>query len=92
VVIAGRAGVPRTARAVVITLTAVDPAAAGYASVTPCTGSDRSAQASTSTLNYEMAQTTANTAVTLLDDDGSICMFSSAAADYLVDVVGWLAS
>lgn len=86
--VAGRAGIPASARAVVVTLTAVDAESAGYAAVAPCTPN----APSTSTVNFGARATTSNTAVTALGAEGSLCVYASSAADYLVDVVGWLST
>jgi hypothetical protein len=82
--IAGRGGVPADAAAAVLNVTAVGPAAAGFASVYPC-GSPPNA----SNLNYQPGQDIPNAVVAKLSAAGAVCIFSSAAADVLVDVNGY---
>ena len=42
-----------------------------------------------SNLNYVGGQTVANGAFVGLDARGGVCIYTSAASDYLFDVVGW---
>ena len=65
-------------------VTLVDADADGYATVYPC-GEGRPA---TSNVNVASGQTIANFAVVRPDADGEICVYSSMAADILVDVLG----
>jgi hypothetical protein len=80
-------GVPRDA-AVVLNVTAVDPGADGYLSVTPCPGSAGAA----SNVNYRAGQTVANLAATPVTADGTVCVRSFAPTHVLVDVMGWFAA
>ena len=77
---------PAGAKAVSLNVTAVDPQAAGYATVWPC---DR-AQPNASNLNFEPGQTIPNAVLTRLAGDGSVCVFTSAPIHLLVDVNGAL--
>lgn len=85
--VAGVGGVPAEARAVAANVTAVEASAAGYASVYPCQATPPNA----SNLNFVTGGTVANGAFVGLDAGGGLCVFTSAASDYLVDIVGWFA-
>jgi hypothetical protein len=84
--IAGRGGVPTTATAVSLNVTAVDPGGSGYATVWPC---DQS-QPNASNLNFGAGQTIPNAVLTKLAADGSVCVFTSASTHLLIDVNGAL--
>jgi len=81
--------VPTAAQAVLVNLTAVSPSSAGYATVFP---SD-SPRPATSTLNFRAGSTVANFAVAKLGEDGRIKIFNAGGtADYLIDVLGYVAT
>lgn len=81
----GLAGfVPADARAAVIDLAAVDPAAAGYLTAWSCD----EPMPPTSNLNYVGGETRATHSVVSLAGDQSICIFTMTATDVLVDVTG----
>jgi hypothetical protein len=88
VTVAGRAGIPPTATAAVINVTAVAPAGGGYLSVFPCDGGS----ADTSVLNYAAGEVVANATIATLDGSGRFCVWTLAPSDVLVDITGWLAS
>ncbi len=69
---------------VFMNVTLVDAAAAGYATVYPCA----EGRPDTSNVNVASGQTIANFAVVRPDANGEICVYSSMAADVLVDVLG----
>jgi extracellular elastinolytic metalloproteinase len=71
---------------VAVNVAAVNPSSAGYASVFAC--NDR--RPNTSNLNFTTGRTTSNSTLIGLDTTGGLCIFTSAEADYLLDVVGWL--
>ena len=85
--IAGRGGVPGDAKAVVANVTLVGAAAPGFATVFPC-GTVPNA----STANYLAVanEAVANEVIAKLSPTGSICVFTSAATNVIVDVVGHL--
>jgi len=83
--IGGRHGVPSSAGAVAVTVTAVDPRAAGYVTVYPCEATPPNA----STLNVTTGNNNANTALIGLSATGEICIFTSGATDLIVDLSGW---
>jgi hypothetical protein len=84
--VAGRLGIPGDARAVVANITLVQPDAPGFATVYPCTPQ----VPDVSVLNHATAQTVANNTIATLSGAGELCVFTSAGADILVDVTGWL--
>ncbi|MGA0398110.1 MAG: hypothetical protein ACO3O3_13185, partial [Ilumatobacteraceae bacterium] len=85
--IAGAAdsGVPADASHAVVTLTAVDAQGWGFLTAYAC-GSN---MPDASNLNYDNGDTLANQAVVPLNDNGELCVYSYAASDVLVDVVGY---
>jgi hypothetical protein len=83
--VAGRGGIPRDAGAVVLNLTSVDSRENGFATVHPA-GTKRP---TASNLNFRGGPTIANTVVSKLGSDGSICLFTHNPSHYVVDVIGW---
>ena len=83
--VGGRAGVPATAAAAVVNVTAINPAGAGYITVFPCGAS----QPEASTLNYGPGDVVANGATIELGINGTICVYSYSATDLIVDVTGF---
>ncbi|HAP78359.1 MAG TPA: hypothetical protein DCR14_20040 [Acidimicrobiaceae bacterium] len=82
--VAGRDNVSVAAGGVVLSVAAVQPAAGGFLTVWPCTEPRPNA----SSLNYAAGVNTANTVITSLSVKGSVCIFTSAATQLIVDVVG----
>ena len=76
-----RAALPPQSTAVAVNLTAVAPATAGYMTAFPC----GRPQPATSSLNFAAGETRPNNAIVATDDD-TICIYSDAEADILVDV------
>ena len=85
--IVGRGGVPVGAKAVVANVTLVGAAAPGFATVFPC-----GAVPDASSVNYLGVgnEAVANEVIAKLSPAGSICVFTSASANVLVDVVGYV--
>lgn len=84
--VTGRGGVPDDAvGSVVLNVTVVSPAAAGWVTVFP----GGSAVPNASNLNYAAGRTVPNAVVVPVGSDGSISLFSSATAHLLVDVSGY---
>jgi len=83
--VAGVAGVPSDAAAVVLNMTAVNAFAPGFATVYPCGQSRPEA----SNLNYAAAQTIPNLVIARPGVGGKVCIYSSAAIDVLGDVSGF---
>ena len=78
--------VPSDATAVAVNVAAVNPSAAGFVTVYPCSDG----VPDTSTLNYVAGQTVANTTIAALSPAGLLCAWTYAETDILVDVTGWL--
>ncbi len=83
--VAGRAGVPADASAVVLNVTATSPTGAGYVTVFPC-GSDRP---TASSLNYVAGATVPNAVISKLGTNGTICLYTQAATHLIVDINGF---
>ncbi len=87
--VAGRAGLPNDPTTMVLNVAVVDPISSGYATVWPC-GQTRP---NASTLNFVSGQTIANMVITAAGlsgpDAGSVCIYSSAATNLIVDVAGF---
>jgi hypothetical protein len=76
---------PRGVSSVVINLTAVNAAAAGFFTVWPC-AVDRE---ETSSLNYREGHPVANGIVAAVDVNGQVCVHSKVASDVVIDLQGW---
>ncbi len=74
--------IPADASAAVLSVTAVDACLPGFLTVFAC-----GPRPATSNLNFEVARTTAAMAVTSMTG-ATVCVFSSAATDVVVDLVG----
>lgn len=86
--VAGRCGIPSTAKAVSFNVTIVSPPADGFLTVYP-TGSPLPG---TSTLSYRGARTRANNAIIQLGSDGQVSVFNFnniGAAHVILDVNGY---
>ena len=84
--IAGRGGVDEQADAVALNVTAVQPAGVGYVTLFPC-DEDRP---TTSSLNYSGGGAVGNSAVVSLSASGTLCAFTFADTDLVIDVNAWL--
>lgn len=84
--ITGRAGVPDDATAAIVNLGIIFPDGPGFATLYPC-----GTVPGTSNLNHTSAGVVqANNAVTRLSPTGSLCIFTLAEADLILDVTGYL--
>ena len=81
-------GVAPGARAVALSVTATDAAAAGFVSVGPC----GSALGTTSNVNVGAGATAPNLVITRTDDQGRVCVVSNVATHLLVDLSGSFAA
>jgi hypothetical protein len=86
--VAGRGSVPADAAGAIVNLAAVRPADRGYATLYPCTSTPPNA----ASLNFDRAQNISNATTVKLSGDGDVCIFSSAASDFALDVVGYIAT
>jgi hypothetical protein len=82
----GRAGIPSDASAVVLNVTAVDPASRGFVTAHP-RGSGRP---TASNLNHAPGFTVPNAVIARVGQGGDICLFTSGATHLVADVAGWL--
>ncbi|MDQ3010556.1 MAG: BACON domain-containing protein [Acidobacteriota bacterium] len=80
-------GIPNTARAIVGTATVIAPAAAGFATLYP----DGQTRPPVSNLNYVAGQAVPNAFTVGLDAQGEFRLYTTAQADFAVDVTGYLA-
>jgi hypothetical protein len=85
--IAGRGGVDADADAVALNVTAIRPAGVGFVTLYPC-DEDRP---TTSSLNYAGGGAVGNSAVVSLSAEGTLCVFTRAETDVVIDVNAWLA-
>jgi hypothetical protein len=85
--VAGRAGIPADAGAVVLNVTAVDPTAASWLTVFP-TGST---PPGTSSVSFPAGLTVPNLVVAKIGPDGSVSIANARGSVHvLADVTGWL--
>ena len=69
--IAGRGGVPRSARTVALNITAVAPIEGGFITLHPCGSLPNS-----SNLNFATGQVVANSAISALSSNGELCIYT----------------
>ena len=84
--VAGRAGVPTDASAVILNVTADAAVDDGFVTV-HAAGTGRP---NASNLNYKRGQTIANAAIARVGSGGQICLYTFGATHLIVDVAGWL--
>jgi hypothetical protein len=85
VTVANHNGIPAGATAAVFNVTVTNPAATGYFTVYP----QGSRQPVVSNLNYVAGQVTSNRVIVPLSASGQISVYSSSAANVIVDVSGY---
>lgn len=80
------------AAGVVLTVTAVNPAANGYVTIFPCTSGPIASQPrpNVSSVNYAAGVTTPNTVFAKLGLNDSLCFFSKEDTDLIFDLNGYL--
>ena len=86
VLVAGRGGVDVDVSAVMLNVTAVAPAAAGFLTVFPC----GSAVPGASSVNYAAGDVVPNAVLAKVGGGGKVCVFSLAETDLVVDVNGFV--
>jgi trimeric autotransporter adhesin len=86
--VGGRAGVPSDALGAIVNVTADATDASGFVTVFPC---DRP-QPNASNLNYPNGGTVAGLSIAKLGADGTVCFYTSAAMQLIVDVTGFVPS
>jgi hypothetical protein len=77
--------VPSGASAVALNVVAVDPLASGFVTAWPC----GAARPTASNLNFAPGQRIANNVVVPMAADGSVCLYTHADTDLVVDLAGW---
>ena len=86
VAISGHGDIPASGvDAVVVTLTVSDGAASGFVTAYPCGG----ARPDASNVNFTGSETVPNLATVALGTNGSVCLFTSASANLIVDASAW---
>jgi hypothetical protein len=88
-VVGANPGAPAGATAVAINLTAIQPDGPGYVRVYPC-GAPTAAEISS--INFGAGDIRANTVVTPVSADGSICFQASTGIDIAFDLLGYFGS
>jgi hypothetical protein len=81
----GASGVGLGATAVMLSVTAVDPATEGFVTVASCDWLD----GSTSSLNVVAGGVTANAVLAGVGPSGQVCVYASMDTDIVIDVQGW---
>ena len=84
--VAGRAGVPANASAVILNLTATQAVSNGFATVFPKGVSRPNA----SNVNYPASQSIPNAVVAKIGANGDICVYAHRATHLVLDVAGYL--
>ncbi|MGB6057927.1 MAG: hypothetical protein WBF71_06645 [Microthrixaceae bacterium] len=84
--VAGRAGVPADAGAVILNVTVTGSGTGGYTTEFPA--GERLPRASN--LNYSKGQSVANLVVARVGIDGHVNVFNNGPAHVIIDVFGWL--
>jgi hypothetical protein len=84
--VAGRAGVPADASAVLLNVTAIGPSADGFVTVFPC----GSARPLASSVNHAAGGVAANAVFAKVGAGGTVCIFTQAATDLAVDINGYV--
>jgi cyclophilin family peptidyl-prolyl cis-trans isomerase len=77
--------VPDTATAAALNVTVVNPLGSGFLTVWPC-GVDRPLS---SNLNFISGSVVPNGVIAPIGSDGSVCLYTSAETDLVVDISGW---
>jgi hypothetical protein len=83
--VVGRAGVPSSATAVVLNVTATQAVAAGYTTVYPC----GTAVPATSSLNFQSQGAVPNLVIARIGVNGRVCTQSSVDVGLIADVAGY---
>jgi hypothetical protein len=84
--VAGTAGVPADAAAVVLNVTVPKPHARGFVTVYP----DGSPRPWSSAINFGRDQTLAGMVVAKVGDGGQVDLYTSATTNLVADVLGWV--
>ncbi|HUS43203.1 MAG TPA: hypothetical protein VMY16_11100 [Ilumatobacteraceae bacterium] len=82
-------GVPTSATAAVVNLTAVNSASRGWARLFPC---DQGGQSAVSNVNFGRGETRANSAIVKLSNAGTVCVQTNVTVDIVIDITGYMSS
>ena len=77
--------VPFAATAAALNVTVVNPQAAGFVTVWPCSAT----QPVASNLNFKAGQIVANNVIAPIGTSGSVCFYSNVPTDIVVDIAGY---
>ncbi|MCB9641439.1 MAG: N-acetylmuramoyl-L-alanine amidase [Myxococcales bacterium] len=83
--VTGRDGIPATAKALAINVTAAGPSKDGFITVY----TDGSPRPNTSTLNYQQGISRANNALVQPSSNGKICIYTTASTHIILDITGY---
>jgi hypothetical protein len=83
--VAGRGGVPDNAQYAIVNVTAVFPERPGFLTVYPCDA----ARPFASNVNYAGGDVRPNAVLAKLSSAGTVCIYTTAATDVIVDVGGF---
>lgn len=83
--IVGRPRIPTDADAVVMNVTAIQPERVGFITIHPC----RTNRPNTASLNYLPRVNGGNEIVAILDDEGGICLYTSATTHFTADITAF---
>jgi len=83
VAVAGVRGIPSSAKAATLNVTAVGALGDGFVKVLPC-----GAESNTSTVNFTWSRDVANGTTIELGPDGDVCITTSKETHVLVDITG----
>ena len=83
--VAGRGGAASNSAAVVVNVTTSQSNAGGFATLYPC-GTERP---QASTINFGPGQTIANSVITKVGTNGSVCVYTHARVHVIADVTGY---
>jgi hypothetical protein len=83
-----RGGVGKTAKTVILNVTATESTAPGFVTVYPCKDATTPPPTS-SNVNFVAGQTVPNTVISKVSAEGKICLFTYAATHLVVDLNGY---
>ncbi len=86
-VVSGATGVPAGASAVALNVTGIYPSADGFVTAYPC-----GPMPPTSSLNPSVGHVTPNLVMAPVSPSGTVCFFTNADVDLVVDVVGYVSN
>ena len=88
--VTGRHGIPGTATAALLNVAVVEPDGPTFVTLFACDDPGTAVPPQASNLNLANGGVRANNALTALSDDGSVCIYTRAGSDVVLDVTGFL--